>query len=84
MSPTVFPATTLGLAHSASLASRGRDVASPNDAAPLLASPGSGEQVGVCLDVEGGGGGAGHREVADQHQPALNLRGDIKKELRIN
>ena len=40
-----------------------------------MAGPGSGEQVGVCLDVEGGRGGAGHREVADQHQPALNLHG---------
>ena len=44
-------------------------------AAPLLTGPRSGEQVGVCLDVEGGGGGAGHREVANQHQPALNLHG---------
>ena len=43
-------------------------------AAPPLAGPGSGEQVGVCLDVEGGRGGAGHREVADQHQPALNCQ----------
>ena len=43
-------------------------------AAPPLACPGSGEQVGVCLDVEGGRGGAGHREVADQHQPALNCQ----------
>ena len=49
-------------------------------AGPVLAGPWSGEQVGVCLDVEGGGGGAGHREVADQHQPALNLHGDIKNQ----